>query len=124
MRKSRFLLVIFLVSSCRSILYTNTRLHKKEIKTADIKIDWFFYSDFNNITPDFLTIEYNVNVDTICVSDNIKDVSLIDSTVTVSFYGNPARKSKSIEFNKPKCCNLIIDTHSHKGVVPFRDFYK
>jgi hypothetical protein len=118
------LLISFAFVGCNFSPFKLDKLHRKEITTPYIKLDWFFYSGLDNITADFVTVLKNGTCDTICISHNIKDIQVADSTITISFYGNPMRNLKGVVFNRPVYCELIIDTQQHSGLIPFREFYK
>jgi hypothetical protein len=94
-------------------LYLNPTLEflENSIKTADIEIEWFFYSLISNTTPEYIIISQNGVYDTICKSHNIADVYLKTDTIHIDFYGKPHAYYKLLSipdsiFHYP----IIVDT--------------
>jgi hypothetical protein len=67
------------------------RLYLKEIRNSKIKIDWFYYSTISGTTPDYILIYKESNIDTVCVADNIKEVTIENGEVKIAFYGYPMK---------------------------------
>jgi hypothetical protein len=93
------------------------RLYKKELEDSNIKLKWFFYSSSYTETPDYITIESDNQIDTICIANNIANLQIKNDTIIIDFYGQPKVynnniiiPSKILNYNIKITTDCVIDT--------------
>lgn len=103
------------------------KLYFKEIQNPDIKIEWFYCSTVTFVTADSVKVfSDSLNIqETLCVSDNIADVYLVDKDITIAFFGYPQLKGKRINISDSIFgYKVLIDSNSISNGPVFRKFYK
>ena len=95
------------------------RLFFKKIKTTSIEVEWYTYSAAWADSPDYITIKKGNVLDTVCMSDNIADIYVIDSNkVVIGFYGIPARYMEPVIVNEKVLGSTIIIDTAHVPLPP------
>ncbi len=89
--------ILIIFSGCS--LINSKRLYFKYIKTANIEIEWFYYSYLTSYSPNYIIATCENKIDTICISNNIIDVNinLRDSLVQITFNGSPCLNGEKIK---------------------------
>ena len=125
------LAILFLfMSGCipNNLFEENEKLYFKEIQNPEIKIEWFYCSTVTFVTADSVKIfSDSLNIQkTLCVSDNIADVTLSNKDITISFFGYPQLRGERINIaDSIFGYGVLIDTNSiSSGHPTFRKFYK
>jgi hypothetical protein len=103
-------LLTFLLNGCFMKFEPPHKLYLKRIATNETIVEWYFYSTISTSTPDYLVLTTKGMIDTICVAHNIKDVSLEDSTIQISFYGKPSLYDHNAVVKMTMNYKIIIDT--------------
>jgi hypothetical protein len=95
------------------------RLFFRKIKTPSVESEWYTYSAAWADSPDFVTIKTKKILDTLCISDNIADLYVVDSNrIVIGFYGYPSLYMKPIKMPQIlQGCPIIIDT-TYKPLPP------
>ena len=117
--------ILILLTSCS--LIKNKRLYFKYIKTANIEIEWFYYSYLTSYSPNYLIATQGEKTDTICVSNNIIDVNINirDSIVLITFNGHPCLYGERININKNiGKYKIVCDTSSTYNLQYIKCFTK
>ncbi len=128
MKQAKILFLSLLLHSCIPSFESTyeDRLFLKEMKDSVSKLEWFYYSTISTITPDYITIEKNGKIDTICRAENIVDLRLEKSKILIHFDGKPKRYGKAIKItSKAMDYDVIVDTnHKMKPSPELRRHYK
>ncbi len=127
MNATKIISLIILLNGCFPSFESTSKdkLFLKEINVESVKLEWFFYSTVSFETPDYITIEKERKLDTICVSNNIADLKLEDNKIKIAFYGSPEKNMKSISIPSNKMGYIIlIDTSYILKTPKPRKFYK
>ncbi|MFW0739387.1 hypothetical protein [Flavobacterium sp. T12S277] len=126
MRKFLILMAIATLG-CTNKPERKDRLYLKEIKANNKTIEWFYYSNVASTSADYILLydSKNDRSDTIVNSTNIKDVRLVNDTITLYFYGKPKIYDTSIIIKKKMDeFKIIIDTNAiSPGPDPSRKSY-
>ncbi|RFS13582.1 hypothetical protein [Emticicia sp. C21] len=117
MRIISILLLIIAFQSCVPSFDSTEkdRLYLKEINDSKIKLEWFFYSTISTTTPDYILLTKknsdNINIDTICVANNVADLSLNGNEILIGFSGTPQRYTETIKLPETVLgYKVVIDT--------------
>ena len=94
----------------------------------EIKIEWLYCSTVAFVTADSVkNFSDSLNIQkTLCVSDNIADVTLSNKDITISFFGYPQLRGERINIaDSIFGYGVLIDTNGiSSGHPTFRKFYK
>jgi hypothetical protein len=101
------------------------RLYRKSLQTSSFTLDWFFYSTFSNITPDYVITKRGNRSDTLCFANNVADIYVVDSNkVHLSFYGTPWIYGEPAHVSSPDYIIAEIDTNSKVNSPYAKKFFK
>ncbi|HEY1194800.1 hypothetical protein [Flavobacterium sp.] len=109
------ILIYIIILGCVTKADKKDRLYLKEIKVDDKNIEWFYYSNVVSTSADYVLLYNTKNdkEDTIVSSTNIKNVTFVNDTINLFFYGKPKIYDNPVfiknNFGKFK---IIIDTTS------------
>jgi hypothetical protein len=122
------LVVVLLFTSCVPDFKIEEpeKLFFKKIETPNITLEWYFHSLITSNTSDYVVLIKNDKTDTICISDNIHDVNILnEDTILLTFYGHPSNDLNSVEINQDILgCTIIIDTTVIRGELTYRKSFK
>jgi hypothetical protein len=106
--------------------FTLDRLYLKELEDSNIRLKWFFYSAAYTETPDYITMELNNTIDTICVASNVADLRFENNRIVIGFYGMPQRYGDPLTIPcKVKGYKIIVDTaYTTNSLTAPREYYK
>jgi len=100
------------------------RLYLKELQDSSIKLEWFYYSAAYGDSPDYITIQSDDKLDTLCLASNIAALNLKSDSIVIGFYGRPNNHSRSNTL--PKRYNnykVVLDTNYVLKPTFVRKFY-
>lgn len=90
-----FVLSLVVVSSCWWSMPPKEKLYFKKIEGNGFVVSWFYYSLITSNTYDYVIVEKENVVDTICFSPNVKDVFVSGDTIFIDFFAsNPPSHSE------------------------------
>ena len=125
--KALFVAVLF--QSCVPDFNSTTikdRLFLKEIDKPPIKLEWFYYSAVSFTTPDYVTLEKDKIIDTICIASNVADLKFHNNKIIIGYYGSPQRYRNEIKIPATVAgYEILIDTtYTTESLTAPRKFYK
>lgn len=97
------LFILGCISSCSLTFKPDLkdRIFFKKIKTPVLEVEWYTYSAAWADSPDIVTVKKENILDTVCISDNIADINVIErDKVVIGFYGSPEKYMKPIVIHK------------------------
>jgi hypothetical protein len=127
MKAIKILPLIMLLQSCFPVFKSTPkdRLFLKEINVSPIKLEWFFYSAVSFETPDYITIEKEGEIDTICIANNVADLKLKGNKIVIGFYGNPKKYTEAIKMPTTAMgYEIVTDTSYILKNTTSRKYYK
>ncbi len=107
-----FILIYFISCGQTFKLDLRDRIFFRKIKTTSIEVEWYTYSAAWANFSDVVTVKKGNILDTVCISDNIADLYVVDSNkIVIGFYGFPARYMDPIKIRQKVLESpIIIDT--------------
>lgn len=114
MRFLFWFVLLFILSGCVPSFETTEkdRIYFRIVKTPSIDIRWFTYEAAFAESPDFIVAQKDGKIDTICRSDNIADLYVVDrNKIVIGFFGRPGLYLEPVKIAETSFgCPIKVDT--------------